>query len=89
MTIIVCIRHPDFANEFEMFGGDPPEIIDVDYGHLNLRDPEEFKSWREGLESAITSLMIEADQSPEKAAAEFLRGLIAEAEEQYDQEGGE
>lgn len=45
--VVVCVRHPGFANEFIVTGRSVPEptILDVDLGTMALDDPGEFEEW--------------------------------------------
>lgn len=72
--IVVCVRDPDASNDYRTFGCDP-EIIDVDLGYHDLRDPEEFRGWAEGHLDTAERLMREGELD----AAEYLKNLVAEA----------
>lgn len=69
---IVCIRHPDFANEFEVFGGSV-EIHDVDYGRSNLADPDEYAEWADGWQTTIAELRERGKQAVADCLAEAVR----------------
>lgn len=47
VTIVVCVRDPDWDNAYEVFPGDEPgvEIFDVDLGRADLSDENEFADW--------------------------------------------
>lgn len=44
-TYIVCLRHPDYDNEFVVDGDANVEIIDVDQGANDLSHRAEFLEW--------------------------------------------
>jgi|SRR5579871_1341079 len=71
--VVVCLRHPDFGNEYQVFGGDV-EIIDVDEGgsfdvaHLGPHSPdyevEEVLMWAEEHTRVLLTLdNVEAQQA--------------------------
>lgn len=46
--IVLCIRHPDYSNEYVTDPGvGDPHIVDVDLGASDLSDPEELSEWLE------------------------------------------
>lgn len=77
MTVIICVRDPDASNEFFVHET-PTQIIDVDFGRADLRDPDEFEEW-------ATSLRLEATRihalSP--GAAMRLHNIVDEAAFNY------
>jgi hypothetical protein len=87
MTVVICLRDPDSKNEFRVFGEPTPIIIDVDYGYLDLRNPTEYAEWRAHLLSQQEWLSLVKHTSAQEAA-EFIGGLILEADAWYG-EGGE
>lgn len=43
--VVVCIRDPDASNYYAVFGSPEPIILDIDLGHLDLSDPDEWSEW--------------------------------------------
>lgn len=52
--VVVTIRDPDASNEYMHFGPGAVNVVDIDAGHMDLRDPEEYNEWAEGLLSAAS-----------------------------------
>jgi hypothetical protein len=48
VTVIVCVRDPDWDNAFEVFPGDQPgvEIFDIDLGRSDLTHEDELADWK-------------------------------------------
>jgi anti-sigma regulatory factor (Ser/Thr protein kinase) len=84
MTVyIVCHRDPDSSNFYVKFPDKADiEIIDIDYGYMDLRDPEEFSEWKD-------SQLAEAEDiaghgTPEAlACADHIRAAVTEAVSNY------
>jgi len=57
-TIVLCVRDPDFSNEFTTFEGSEPgvEIFDIDLGRSDLSDHDEYTSWRESHMESVAKL---------------------------------
>lgn len=77
--VIIVQRHPDFSNQYDVFGEPAPTIIDVDYGGVDLSDPKEFAEWAEGHMAEAESLR----QQGELVAAFTLENLVREAQFDY------
>jgi hypothetical protein len=75
-SYVVCIRHPDYANEYRVFG-DPVEIIDVDLGGLDLDDKDEFADWAGGLQERANALGRD-DPNAVAAAMEIQQAIAVE-----------
>lgn len=80
-SYVIAIRDPDWSNEFLTFGH-YVEIIDVDFGRADLRDPDEFAEWRDSLlaEAERLSPLGDAHETPAAQAARKLREIVAQAE---------
>jgi hypothetical protein len=56
VTVVVCVRDPDWDNAYEVFPGDEPgvSIFDVDLGRSDLNAEDELADWKEshGIEIA-------------------------------------
>lgn len=72
--IVVCVRDPDFANAFEVFGGEV-DIIDIDLGASDLRDGDEAAEWREHHHAQVERLARRGAHD----AAQAVRDRVAEA----------
>lgn len=69
-TLVVCVRDPDYGNEFRVFGPHV-EIHDIDLGYANLADVEEYLPWAV---SHLTSAAALLPRFPE--AAGFIRSMV-------------
>lgn len=81
MSIVVCHRDPDASNDFFTFG-DEVEIIDIDYGRVDLHDPVEFKDWRDGLLTQAIQLWDRGTEES-RAAYQHIVNALAEATVNY------
>lgn len=70
IPLVICIRDPDYDNEFMVFG--EANIYDIDLGRSNLRDPEEYAMWAESHGESADQL--EAEGNIE--AANFIREIV-------------
>src|SRR3954468_2838443 len=56
VTVVICVRDPDWDNAYETFPGDEPgvSIFDVDLGRSDLNAEDELADWKEshGIEIA-------------------------------------
>lgn len=75
MIDVVVIRDPDASNDIAVFGDDEATIVDIDLGHMDLSDPEEFEDWQDFSE-VLKHLHW-------KDAAKLLKQVVAETAENY------
>ena len=73
MIDVVVIRDPDASNEIVVFGDDEANIVDIDLGHMDLRDPEEFEQWQDFTEQVKALYW--------KDAAKLVKSVVAETAE--------
>lgn len=78
-VVVICVRDPDAANEFEVYGDIELKIVDVDLGAMNLRNDDEWASWRESQEAEVAALR----ELGRDDAAGRLEEIIAEAAESF------
>lgn len=67
---VIVIRDPDASNEIHVFGDDEAVIVDIDLGHMDLSDPEEFQQWQDFTGSL--------ERLHWKDAAKLLKSVVAE-----------
>lgn len=79
-SIVVTVRDPDWSNEYAIFG-EPVEIIDIDAGYADLRDPEEFAEWKETHLGMARQLIQNHSSAEAWAAADYIRSVVASYEE--------
>lgn len=82
-SIVVTVRDPDWSNEYAIFG-EPVEIIDIDAGYADLRDPEEFAEWKDSHLTAAAELERQAfifGRTHAREAADYIRSVVASYEE--------
>lgn len=77
-SIVVTVRDPDWSNEYAIFG-EPVEIIDIDAGRSDLRNPEEFAEWKDS--HLMTAAELEGTGGEGREAAAYIRGVVASYEE--------
>lgn len=73
MIVVICVRDPDDSNSYSVYGGEV-EIVDVDLGRADLRDPDEFSEWFESHLSTANELR----EKGETEAGDALEALIRE-----------
>lgn len=75
-VVVVVVRHPDFANDIDVFGvaGEDLTVVNLDLGRSDLSKPDEYAEWRE-------SHMLDARLAREKGrddAADLIEQVIAD-----------
>jgi hypothetical protein len=71
-VVVICLRDPDHANEYAVFAdGLRVEILDIDPGRGDLRDPGERDDFRASREADAQRL----ERAGHPAAAQRLRDL--------------
>lgn len=48
VTVVICVRDPDWDNAYEVFPGDQPgvSIFDIDLGRSDLTHEDELADWK-------------------------------------------
>lgn len=82
--IIVTTRHHDFANTYEVFAEGQPEptIVNLDYGGMDLNDPEEFNDWA-ATHAAEANKLHRLGTPNALEAAKYILDAISEARSEY------
>lgn len=78
VPVVVVVRDPDASNEYATFNGEV-DTYDIDAGHMDLSDPDEFAEW-------ASSHRASADEYEERGlleVAEFIRSTV----DNYDTSG--
>lgn len=80
--IILCVRDPDYDNEFHVFGG-PIDIIDIDLGRSDLREDGDLLEW------AISHLEIadEVRKTNATAADAYIEIIANKVDHETDRTG--
>lgn len=68
-VVVVCVRDPDFSNDFTVFGAPAPTIVDLDLGYMDLGWPEEFIEWAD-------AKLANAEALPAGPARDFIVDVV-------------
>jgi hypothetical protein len=81
-TVILTVRHPDYGNEFEVFGPGSTRIIDVDLGSSFDGSPDDRDQAEEWLYN-MADYWVELRAADHDDAAESLEGILASTVEEF------
>jgi hypothetical protein len=88
LTIVVCVRDPDWDNAYEVFPGDQPgvSIFDIDLGRADLSEHSEFVDWFTSHKGEVDALRAGGHTA---AADHYLSIITEQAPEGFDPEDPE